>query len=71
MDQVKLVHYFVYFLGKIQLYYSGPNSLASVFANPSNSYNYLTYRVFNVDDDISVQFFFMKGIYAAQCLNGF
>ena len=42
MDQVKLVHYFVYFLWKTQLYYSGPNSLVSVFANPSNSYYYLT-----------------------------
>ena len=48
-----------------------PNSLVSVFSYPSNSYYYLTLRVFNVDDDISVQFFFMNGIYAAQCLIGF
>ena len=33
-------------------------------------YHYLTQKVLNVDD-ISIQFFFIKVIYAAQCLIGF
>ena len=73
MDQVKMIHYSIHFLRKTQLLLQWRKftSVVSVFANPSNSYYHLTQRVFNVDDDISFQFFFMKRIYAAECLFAF